>query len=172
MPMLSSAALTLARLLVNLRFTIKFCFTKLAACHFSLACFLHRICQFTFLCDFCTNCFLQDGFLAFVRLGSKVWWRLGKSEMDKALCGGRIFSTSLLVHISCDFCTSLFFTGWISCFRSAGSKVWWRLGKREMDKALCGGRIFSTSLLVHISLRFLYKLLFTGWISCFRSAGK
>ena len=106
----------------------------------------------------------------FRSLRSKVWRRLGKSEMDKALCGGRIFSTSLLVHISCDFCTSLFFTGWISCFRSLGSKVWWRLGKSEMDKALCRYGFFTVfasahfvAIFVQITFYRMDFLLSFGW---------
>ena len=88
-------------------------FNKLASAHFVR--FLYKL-----LFIGCISCFRS--------LGSKVWWRLGKSEMDKALCGGRIFSTSLLVHISCDFCTNCFLQDGFLAFVRLGSKVWAEIG--------------------------------------------
>ena len=86
-------------------------------------------------CDFCTNCFLQDGFLAFVRLGSKVWRRLGKSEMNKALYRYGFFTVFVNLQFVTIFTQVCFLQDEFLAFVRLGSKVWRRLGKSEMAKA-------------------------------------
>ena len=85
--------------LVNLRFTIKFCFTKLAACQFLLTHFFTDFAKSQFVAIFHSICFCAL-ILAWVR---DKWQgkgrRFGKSEMDKVLWVETDFSRILIMHM-------------------------------------------------------------------------